>query len=126
MSLHTHIHTAETHISGIASRKKTSARQEMRANASNKQATTVLRITKFDFLEEKLTNHMNRKKNLLLSQYKYVFFYPLVYRFQEKNHFILNIMYFLKTLFKNKKWEKMDDYFTLFSMTVTRCCRLFN
>lgn len=62
LSLHTHIHTAETHISGIASRKKTSARQEMRANASNKQATTVLRITKFDFLEEKLTNHMNRKK----------------------------------------------------------------
>lgn len=47
-----------------------------------------------------------------------------IFYFTEKNCFIFHFMYFLKFLFKKR--IKKEDYFTLFYMTVTRYCRLFN
>lgn len=53
-----------------------------------------------------------------------MFFYPLVKVFRKKC-FIFHFMYFLKFLFKKKRIKK-ENYFTLFYITVTLYCRLFN
>lgn len=53
-----------------------------------------------------------------------MFFLSFSLQISGKNCFIFHFMYFLKFLFKKK--NKKEDYFTLFYMKVTRCCRLFN
>ena len=70
---YTHTH-ARTHThTGLGQQQQQQQQEEMRAKASTRQATSVLRITKFDsysaVLRESETSQI-KKKNIILSQYK--------------------------------------------------------